>query len=81
MKVRVDASRCQGHTLCAMIAPESFELDDVDGTAHAVSETVPAALEGQVLEAARSCPEQAIVLADEGSDTEGKTSTVAGVVK
>ena len=34
----MDTSRCQGHTLCAMIAPESFELDDVDGHAHAVAE-------------------------------------------
>lgn len=37
MRVRVDSSRCQGHTLCAMIAPESFVLDDVDGQASAVA--------------------------------------------
>jgi len=30
VKVRVDPERCQGHTLCAMIAPEIFTLDDVD---------------------------------------------------
>jgi ferredoxin len=63
MRVRVEDSRCQGHTLCAMIAPESFELDDVDGHAHAVTEEVPAEHRGQVDEAARSCPEQAIVVA------------------
>jgi ferredoxin len=45
-----------------MIAPESFELDDVDGHAHAVTQDVPAEHRGQVDEAARSCPEQAIVL-------------------
>jgi ferredoxin len=61
MKVRVESTRCQGHTLCAMIAPESFELDDVDGHAHAVSEEVPAELTDQVQEAIRSCPEQAIL--------------------
>ena len=31
MKVFVDSGRCQGHTLCSMIAPDSFELNDIDG--------------------------------------------------
>jgi ferredoxin len=62
MKVRVESAHCQGHTLCAMIAPQSFELDDADGHAHASSEAVPADLRGQVHEAIRSCPEQAIVV-------------------
>jgi ferredoxin len=44
-----------------MIAPEVFELDDVDGHAHANSEQVPGELRRQVRDAARSCPEQAIV--------------------
>ena len=60
MKVSVDGTRCQGHTLCSMIAPDSFELDDVDGHAHAVAGDVPAEHRGQVREAALSCPEQAI---------------------
>ena len=68
MKVRVEPSRCQGHTLCAMIAPDSFELDDVDGHASVVNETVPEEFREQVREAAHSCPEQAIVV---GSDQEG----------
>ena len=42
MKVSVDGQRCQGHTLCSMIAPESFELNDVDGHASPVSDVVPA---------------------------------------
>jgi len=62
MKVRVDGSICQGHTLCAMTAPDVFELSEVDGHALAVSEDVPSAREAAVREAARSCPEQAIVL-------------------
>lgn len=62
MHVRVDATRCQGHTLCAMIAPESFELDDVDGHAHPVHEEVPEEHQDAVREAAHSCPEQAITL-------------------
>jgi ferredoxin len=45
-----------------MIAPDSFELDDVDGHASPVSEIVPTDQEDQVREAAHSCPEQAIVI-------------------
>ena len=60
MKVFVDSERCQGHTLCSMIAPASFELSDIDGTASPVTETVPADQEDVVREAAQSCPEQAI---------------------
>lgn len=60
MKVRVDLDRCQGHTLCAMRAPRSFELDDVDGHSVVVSEEVPPDQEAEVVEAGLSCPEQAI---------------------
>jgi ferredoxin len=60
VKVRVDRTRCQGHTLCAMIAPDSFELDDVDGHSSAITEDVPADRQAEVREAAQSCPEQAI---------------------
>ncbi|MGW1215025.1 ferredoxin [Streptomyces sp. NPDC001002] len=62
MKVRVDPERCQGHTLCAMIAPKAFELDEIDGHSSAVSEEVPADQEAEVREAAHSCPERAIQL-------------------
>ncbi len=62
MKVWVDGDKCQGHTLCAMIAPDSFELDDVDGHASAVNEIVPDDQQDAVREAAQSCPEQAIVI-------------------
>ena len=60
MKVQVDATRCQGHTLCAMIAPKAFQLDDIDGHSSPVSEEVPADQEEQVREAVQSCPERAI---------------------
>ena len=62
MKVRVDTELCQGHTLCAMNAPDLFALRDEDGHAYALREDVPAELEEQAKEAARSCPEQAVVL-------------------
>ena len=60
MKVWVDRDKCQGHTLCAMIAPDSFVLDDVDGQSTAVNEIVPEDQQDAVREAAQSCPEQAI---------------------
>jgi len=62
MKVAVDATRCQGHTLCAMIAPEVFELDEIDGHSSPISADVPAGQEDNVREAVRSCPEQAITV-------------------
>ncbi|PRC50974.1 ferredoxin [Mycobacterium sp. ITM-2017-0098] len=62
MKVWVDSERCQGHTLCAMIAPESFELSDIDGTTSLTGEAVPADQEDAVREAVQSCPEQAITI-------------------
>jgi ferredoxin len=45
-----------------MIAPDSFELSDIDGTSSPVSEVVPADQEDAVREAAHSCPEQAIAI-------------------
>ncbi|MEU9269095.1 ferredoxin [Streptomyces sp. NPDC048251] len=62
MKVSVDGSICQGHTLCAMTAPKLFDLREEDGHAQVVSEEVPADQEELAREAARSCPEQAITL-------------------
>jgi ferredoxin len=64
VKVRVDSQRCQGHTLCSMIAPDSFELSDIDGSSSPVCEVVPPDQEDVVREAAHSCPEQAIFIED-----------------
>jgi ferredoxin len=67
VKVHVDPDRCQGHTLCAMIAPDLFKLDDIDGHSTVVIDgDVSADLEAKAAEAVRSCPEQAIsVIAEE----------------
>ena len=65
MKVQVDQERCQGHTLCAMIAPEVFQLDDVDGhSTPLIDGEIPAELEEKAREACRSCPEQAISISE-----------------
>jgi len=45
-----------------MIAPDSFVLNDIDGTSSPVSEVVPVDQQDAVREAAHSCPEQAILI-------------------
>lgn len=62
MKVQVDSQRCQGHTLCALNAPQAFELSDVDGHATPAFDEIPTEQVDQVFEAMRSCPERAISL-------------------
>jgi ferredoxin len=62
MKVHVDPDKCQGHTLCAMRAPDLFELSEIDGHSSPVPGEIQTDREAEALEAARSCPEQAISL-------------------
>jgi ferredoxin len=62
MRVTVDAERCQGHTLCAMSAPDVFELTDDDGHAHVPDPDVPDHLQGAARAAASTCPELAVVV-------------------
>ena len=62
MRVQVDPEKCQGHTLCAMRAPEAFILSDVDGHSRARFDAVPPELQESVRDAAASCPEQAIIV-------------------
>lgn len=62
MRVYIDEDICQGHTLCAMVAPDVFGLRDEDGHSYLlVTEFTP-----EVIEAAKrgalTCPEQAIVV-------------------
>jgi len=64
MKVRVDPDKCQGHTLCAMAAPELFTLSEFDGHSTAIADDVPPELESAARDAAATCPEQAIVISD-----------------
>ena len=75
MRVWVDPDRCQGHTLCAMIAPDMFQLSDVDGSSSALCEVVPADQEELVREAAQSCPEQAILVEERSTSRENATET------
>lgn len=65
MKVTVDQQVCQGHTLCAMFAPNVFELDDEDGHSNPIGGQVPPGEEEAARRAIASCPEQAIRMAEE----------------
>jgi ferredoxin len=66
MRVVVDRTRCQGHGLCALFAPELFSLDD--GGYSVVGEmTVPAGFVDVARRVADNCPERAILLTEETS--------------
>lgn len=60
MRIAVDAQRCQGHALCAMAAPDLFDLSEEDGYAVASAVIVPADREAAARHAEAGCPEQAI---------------------
>ncbi len=62
MKVRVDESKCQGHTLCNLTAPQLFQLREEDGHSYVTQEEVPPELEELARKAEIGCPEQAIVV-------------------
>ncbi len=64
MRVTVEEERCQGHTLCAMAAPEVFDLREDDGHSVVKLEEVPTRLAGAVRRAVDSCPERAISITD-----------------
>jgi ferredoxin len=61
MRVEIDRDVCQGNQLCIGIAADVFEIDE-DGLAYVSTEEIPAALVGDVEQAALSCPTRAIRL-------------------
>ena len=61
MRVTVDQSRCQGHALCAMHAPDLFDLDD-EGHSFVIADPVPGGLDEAAYKAEAGCPEEAITV-------------------
>lgn len=59
--ISVEASLCQGHAKCALLAPDLFDLDE-NGQAHYVGPDPLAdgAQHGRALRAIEGCPEGAI---------------------
>ena len=60
MRVYVDPDICQGHTLCAMAAPEIFSLGVHDGHAFVADEELTPDQRELAIRAASTCPEGAI---------------------
>ena len=60
MRVHVDPDVCQGHTLCALAAPDVFLLREEDGHSYVAQAEVPPGLEEAVRKAVATCPEGAI---------------------
>ncbi len=59
MRIAADRDRCEGHGLCAGVAPEVFDLDD-DAVVVIRHDIVPVELEGQADAGARACPVAAL---------------------
>lgn len=59
MKIAIDWNLCEGNGICAVEAPEVFELDDDDNLIVLVDEPADTQRE-RVDAAARSCPKRAI---------------------
>jgi ferredoxin len=64
VKVVVDYDRCASNAVCMSLLPQIFEVRD-DGYLYVLDEHPPESLREQLEEAVRSCPTQAISLADE----------------
>jgi ferredoxin len=62
LKVRVDRELCIGVSNCVAIAPTVFELDDEN---KAVVLDPASVNEQTILEAAESCPQDAIIVEDD----------------
>jgi ferredoxin len=64
MRIETDLTRCCGSGNCVLIAPAIFDQSQDDGTV-VVLDAEPSAEQARaVLEAARVCPTQAIIVAE-----------------
>ena len=63
MKVVIDEMLCEGHALCMGIAPDIFEVGD-DDMARVLMDEVPEERRDDVQNAVRTCPKQAISVAE-----------------
>jgi len=61
MKIVVDYDLCEANAVCMDVCPDCFRVEEDDSLTVLV-ESPPENLRGQVEEAVRLCPRQAIVL-------------------
>ena len=64
MKIRIDADRCQGHQMCAVVAPDVFGSDEYGNAVILFTGDVPSDLEARARRGAGNCPEQAVIIND-----------------
>lgn len=68
MRIQVDRQLCQGHGVCALEAPEVFEVgESEDGTyaeVQLLTETPDEALRSKVEAAVRFCPNRVLSIED-----------------
>lgn len=64
VRVSVEPQKCQGHTACAMAAPDVFGLSDEDGHSYVLLPDVPPHLHDAVRRAQANCPERAVQITD-----------------
>lgn len=58
MEIHVDRSKCAGHAICTILAPDVFDMDD-EGKA-VVLPTAEGATAAEIRDAADACPALAI---------------------
>jgi ferredoxin len=61
-RLRVDATRCEGHNRCKVLAPTLFVLDELGHSQPAGDGTVPPELLEKARLAVANCPEYAVTL-------------------
>lgn len=64
MRIVIDGSRCQGHQMCSIAAPEVFGADDYGNAVLLIEGEIPAGLEAKVRRAEGNCPERAISIVE-----------------
>jgi ferredoxin len=62
LRAFADRERCCGYGICMQLCPGVFKAD-ADGIVYVENEIVPAALAAEAIEAAASCPAQALRVA------------------
>lgn len=63
-QVRIDGRKCLAYGVCAMTAPDLFELPDDEDTAQLVRQPQTAQEQQSADEAAAGCPASAIAVED-----------------
>jgi|KBSSwiStaDraftv2_1062776.scaffolds.fasta_scaffold00081_62 ferredoxin len=68
LQIHVDRESCTGHAQCLVHGPDVFVLDD-EGFNCAADQEIAPAYEAQATAGAHACPEQAIKLTTDPTDT------------